>query len=220
MKLIKEKVEDTRVNIQEKEDGTKDYYIEGIFLQAEKKNKNGRIYPKSILENEIQRYIAEEVNQNRALGELGHPDGPEINFERASHKIVEIRENGNDFVGKAKILDTPNGKIVKNLIDENVAFGVSSRGLGSLKEENGVNYVQKDFRLATAADIVQNPSAPDAWVEGIMEGAEWVWENGMLRQIDDPEQYMENTRKRILKAKKSQLEEQKMKEFENFLKKL
>lgn len=220
MKLIAELSEEAKILTEEKENGEKDYFIEGIFLQAEKANKNKRVYPKDVLKNEVARYVKDEVNENKAIGELGHPEGPELSFERASHKIVEIREDGNNFIGKAKILDTPNGKIVKNLIDENVQFGVSSRGLGSLKESNGINYVQEDFRLATAADIVQNPSAPEAWVNGIMEGAEWIWENGHLRQIDEPQQYIEETQKRILKVKKSQLEEQKIREFQNFLNKM
>lgn len=217
MKLIAELNEQASAQIQESEEGNRDYFIEGVFLQAEKKNKNKRVYPKDILEKEINRYVAENINHNRGMGELGHPDGPEINLDRVSHKIVELNQKGNDFHGKAKVMDTPNGQIVKNLIDEDVTFGVSSRGLGSLKEKNGANYVQEDYYLATPADIVANPSAPDAFVDGIMEGAEWIYENGKLRKIDDPEQWMEETKKQVVRVPKAQLEEWKLKKWREFI---
>lgn len=220
MKLIAELNEQASAQILESEEGNRDYFIEGVFLQAEKKNKNKRVYPKDVLEKEINRYISENINQNRGMGELGHPDGPEINLDRVSHKIVEINQSNNDFYGKAKIMDTPNGQIVKNLIDENVTFGVSSRGLGSLKEQNGANYVQEDFYLATPADIVANPSAPDAFVNGIMEGAEWIYENGKLRKIEDPEQWIEESQKQILRVPKSQIEEMKIRKLKEFIESL
>ena len=159
--------------------GEKQYHIDGIFMQAEQKNRNGRVYPQKTLMKEVQRYNNEYVKTNRAMGELGHPDGPQLNLERVSHLIKELRVDGNDIYGRAKILDTPYGKIVKDLVKEGVKIGVSSRGMGSLKQVNGVNEVQEDFNLA-AVDIVADPSAPDAFVEGIMEGKEWVWENGIL----------------------------------------
>lgn len=161
----------------------KDYYIKGVFLQANLKNRNGRVYPKAILSKEVERYNREYVQQNRALGELGHPDGPTINMDRASHLIKELFPDGNNYIGKAKVMDTPMGKIVKVLIDEGVKLGVSSRGMGSLREVgDGVQEVQDDFYLATAADIVADPSAPAAFVQGIMEGKEWVWNNGILTE--------------------------------------
>ena len=162
-------------------DGLKEYYIQGVFLQANIQNRNGRVYPFDILEKEVARYNQAYISQNRALGELGHPDGPTINMERASHLIKELFREGNNFIGKAKILDTPYGKIVKNLIDEGVKLGVSSRGMGTLKETSGgIQEVQDDFFLATAADIVADPSAPAAFVQGLREGKEWVWDNGIL----------------------------------------
>ena len=161
----------------------KNYFIQGVFLQANLQNRNGRVYPLDILEREVSRYNQAYVSQHRALGELGHPDGPTINLERASHLIVDLFKESNNFIGKAKILDTPMGKIVKNMIDEGVKLGVSSRGMGSLKENSrGVQEVQDDFYLATAADIVADPSAPSAFVQGIMEGEEWVWDNGVLAE--------------------------------------
>jgi len=167
-----------------REDGTPDYFIEGIFMQSEKKNKNGRNYPKNILMKEVKRYNKEYVNNKRALGELGHPEGPTVNLDRVSHMITELYEDGNDVYGRAKIMDTPMGKIVKNLIDEGANIGVSSRGMGSLKKNNkGINEVQDDFMLS-AVDIVSDPSAPDAYVNGIMEGKEWVWDNGILKAQD------------------------------------
>ena len=178
MLLITE-VNDNVNLVTEEVNGEKQYHIDGIFMQAEQKNRNGRVYPKKTLMKEVQRYNNEYVKTNRAMGELGHPDGPQLNLERVSHLIKELRVDGNDIYGRAKILDTPYGKIVKDLVKEGVKIGVSSRGMGSLKQVNGINEVQEDFNLA-AVDIVADPSAPDAFVEGIMEGKEWVWENGIL----------------------------------------
>lgn len=175
MKLIKEHTESVKLIIEEKEGVGKNYFIEGIFLQADLKNRNGRVYPRDILENEVKRYNEEYVQKNRAFGELGHPDSPSINLDRVSHLIKDLRLEDNNFIGKAKIMDTPYGKIVKSLIDEGAQLGVSSRGIGSLKESGGVNLVQDDFKLSTAADIVADPSAPNAFVEGVMESAEWVY---------------------------------------------
>lgn len=176
MKIIKEHTEDVKLIVEAAEDGgSKDYFIEGVFLQSELKNRNGRMYPKAILEKEVDRYTKEYINKNRAFGELGHPDTPTINLPLVSHMIKSLKLEGNNFIGRAKILDTPNGKIVKSLIDEGVQLGVSSRGMGSLTQRDGMNMVQDDFMLATAADIVADPSAPDAFVEGVMEGAEWVY---------------------------------------------
>ena len=177
-----------------REDGTPEYFIEGIFMQSEKKNKNGRNYPKQILMKEVNRYNDEYVNKKRALGELGHPEGPTVNLDRVSHMITNLYEDGNDVYGRAKIMDTPMGRIVKNLIDEGANIGVSSRGMGSLKKNGkGVNEVQDDFMLA-AVDIVSDPSAPDAYVNGIMEGKEWVWDNGILksREIENHKKLIEN----------------------------
>lgn len=176
MKLIKEHTEEVKLIVEEAK-GTKEksYFIEGVFLQSNLKNRNGRMYPKEVMQKEVNRYMKEYVQKNRAFGELGHPDSPTINLDRVSHLIKDLKMEGNDFVGKAKIMDTPYGKIVKSLIDEGAQLGVSSRGLGSLVQRNGVQLVQDDFQLATAADIVADPSAPDAFVEGVMEGAEWVY---------------------------------------------
>lgn len=176
MKLIKEHTEEVKLIVEAKADGkAKDYYIEGVFLQANLKNRNNRMYPRPILEKEVNRYTNEYINKNRAFGELGHPDTPSINLDRVSHMIKSLKLEGDNFIGRAKIMDTPYGKIVKSLIDEGAQVGVSSRGLGSVAEKNGVNMVQDDFMLATAADIVADPSAPDAFVEGIMEGKEWIY---------------------------------------------
>lgn len=180
MKLFKELTEDVKFLIEEK-DGKKDYFVEGICLQAEKVNKNKRKYPKGIMEREVNRYNEEYVKTKRAFGELGHPEGPKINETLVSHYFVSLKESGNDYVCRAKIMDTPNGKIIKNFIDEGVNFGISSRGMGSLKEVNGINEVQEDFWLATAGDIVLDPSGPDCWLNGIMEGVEWIWDNGVLK---------------------------------------
>ena len=182
MKLIREEIENVKVLTEEK-NGKKSLYIEGVFLQGNIKNRNGRMYPMETLRREVGRYNENHVQSGRALGELGHPDGPTVNLDRVSHKIVSLRESGSNFIGKAKILSTPMGKIASNLLDEGVKLGVSSRGIGSLKAtREGVNIVGDDFMLATAADIVADPSAPDAFVEGIMEGKEWVWEGSILRE--------------------------------------
>jgi len=198
--------------VTEEVNGEKQYHIDGIFMQAEQKNRNGRVYPSKVLMNEVKKYNNDYVKSKRAMGELGHPDGPQLNLERVSHLIKELRIDGNDVYGKAKILDTPYGKIVKNLISEGVKIGVSSRGMGSLKQNSsGVNEVQDDFSLS-AVDIVADPSAPDAFVEGIMEGKEWVWENGILtaRKID-------TYKKHIHSATKNDLEEAKLYAFADFL---
>jgi len=214
MLLITE-VNDNINLITEGSEKDKQYHIEGVFMEAEKKNRNGRIYPKAILEKEVARYNKEFVESNRAMGELGHPDGPTVNLERVSHIIKELKQDGNNITGKAKILDTPYGKIVKNLIDEGVKIGVSSRGMGSLKSVNGINEVQKDFMLS-AVDIVADPSAPNAFVEGIMEGKEWVWDNGVLQP-----RHIESYRDRIERAStKVDRQEAKLYAFADFLSKL
>tara|TARA_B100000902_G_scaffold305786_1_gene294279 strand:- start:1888 stop:2535 length:648 start_codon:yes stop_codon:yes gene_type:complete len=182
MKLISEEIESVDILTEEK-DGKKTLYIQGPFLQAEVVNRNKRCYPLSTMCNEVKRYNESFTSKGRALGELGHPDGPQINLDRVSHKIVSLTQEGNNFVGKAQILSTPMGKIAESLISEGVKLGVSSRGMGSITQRDGVNYVGEDFMLATAADIVADPSAPDAFVDGIMEGKEWVWEGGILREM-------------------------------------
>ena len=212
MKLITEVVEDIQYLTEQNDEGEKSYYIEGIFMQAEKPNRNGRIYPKEVLEKEVNSYNKEYVMKNRAYGELGHPQGPTINLERMSHLIKEIKVDGNNFIGKAKIMDSPYGNIVKNLIKEGASLGVSSRGMGSLKRKNGINEVQRDFYLATAADIVADPSAPDAFVNGIMENVEWIYENGVWSQKD-----LENAKKEIHETSKANLEEKKIQIFEDFI---
>jgi len=211
MKLITENIEEVNVLVEET-NGKKNLYIEGIFLQSEMKNRNGRVYPFDVLDREVKKYTEQYVNTGRALGELGHPDGPSINLDRVSHKIIELRTEGSNFYGKARILDTPMGKIAKSLLDEGVKLGVSSRGMGSLEERNGVKYVRDDFMLATAADIVADPSAPDAFVQGIMEGKEWVWNNGVLKEyrVSEYKQY-------ISEATRRNLEERKLKAFHDFL---
>lgn len=214
MKLITETVEEIKV-ITEENNGVKTLYIQGPFLVAETKNRNGRSYPVSVLENEVNRYMKEYVDKNRAFGELGHPESPTINLERVSHMITNITKNGNVFEGKAKVLDTPMGKIAKNLMEAGATLGVSSRGMGSLKNEGGVNIVQPDFYLATAADIVADPSAPGAFVQGIMEGKEWVWDNGLVKEVNVNEYYDQ-----IKSAKQKQLDEISLKIFENFLSRL
>ena len=180
VKLIAEAVEEVEYITEEKEGGGKNYKIRGIFMQADIKNRNGRIYPMEVLDEEVKNYNKKFIKQNRAFGELGHPDGPTVNLERVSHMITSLKPDGKNFIGEAKIMDTPMGKIVKNLMDEGAKLGVSSRGMGSLKQRGGANVVSDDFYLATAADIVADPSAPNAFVEGIMEGKEWVWNNGAL----------------------------------------
>ena len=214
MKLISEEINNAEYLIEET-NGKKDYKIKGIFLQSELKNRNGRVYPKDVLENEVKRYNKEFVNKKRAFGELGHPDGPTINLERVSHMITKLYPDGNNFIGEAKIMNTPYGKIVKGLIDEGAQLGVSSRGMGSLVQRGGMNVVSDDFYIATAADIVADPSAPDAFVEGIMEGKEWVWDNGVLTEKDVSAWKME-----IYKTRKRELEEKKVNIFKNFLQKL
>ena len=180
VKLISEEVQDVEYITEEKENGKKDYKIKGSFMQADIKKRNGRVYPMEILQKEVKRYNKQYINEKRAFGELGHPDGPTVNLERASHMITGLYPDGKNFIGEAKILSTPMGNIVKNLMDEGAKLGVSSRGMGSLDQKNGANYVRDDFYLATAADIVADPSAPNAFVEGIMEGKEWIWDNGTL----------------------------------------
>ena len=214
MKLISEEITSAEMLVEET-NGKKDYKIKGVFLQSNIKNRNGRIYPKEILVKEVNRYNKEFINKKRAFGELGHPDGPTVNLERVSHMITKLYPDGDNFIGEAKIMNTPYGKIVKGLIDEGAQLGVSSRGMGSLVNRDGKNYVKDDFYLATAADIVADPSAPDAFVEGIMEGKEWVWENGALIEKD-----IEAWRMEIYKAKKFELDDKKLKVFESFLKKL
>jgi hypothetical protein len=214
MKLISEEISQAEYIVEEA-NGKKDYKIRGVFLQTEIKNRNGRVYPKDILENEVRRYNTEFINKKRAFGELGHPDGPTVNLERVSHMITKLYPDGNNFIGEAKIMNTPYGKIVKGLIDEGAQLGVSSRGMGSLEQRGGVNYVGKDFYLATAADIVADPSAPDAFVEGIMENKEWVWDNGVL-----VEKNIDAWKREIESAKRNALAEAKVRVFKNFLKKL
>ena len=214
MKLISEEVQNAEYLVEEN-NGKKEYKIRGVFLQSEIKNRNGRVYPREILVREVNRYTKEFINKNRAFGELGHPDGPTVNLERVCHMVKSLKQDGKDFIGEAKIMDTPYGKIVKGLIDEGAQLGVSSRGMGSLIQRNGVNYVKDDFYLATAADIVADPSAPDAFVEGIMESKEWVWDNGVLKEKD-----IESWKNQIRTARQRSLEEAKLKVFESFLKKL
>ena len=184
LKLISEEIQDVEYITEQKQDGKKDYKLKGIFMQADIKNRNGRIYPMEVLQKEVKRYSKDYINQKRAFGELGHPDGPTVNLERASHMITDLYPDGKNFIGEAKILSTPMGEIVKSLMDDGAKLGVSSRGMGSLDQKNGANYVRNDFYLATAADIVADPSAPNAFVEGIMEGKEWVWNNGLIREAD------------------------------------
>ena len=203
MKLITETIENIEV-LTEERNGKKDYKIKGIFMQADIKNRNGRIYPVGTLAKEVKRYNEQFINKKRAFGELGHPDGPTVNLERVSHMITSLKPEGKNFIGEAKIMDTPYGKIVKNLIDEGAQLGVSSRGMGSLQSGSQGNVVGKDFYLATAADIVADPSAPDAFVEGIMEGKEWVWDNGVLKSME-----VEKYKEEIEKTKRAELAEKK-----------
>ena len=214
MKLITETIEDVKLLTEEK-DGKKLLYIEGVFLQSELKNRNGRMYPFDVLNREVERYNEEYVKSKRALGELGHPDGPTINLDRVSHRIVSLKAEGNNFIGKAQILDTPMGNIAKNLLGEGVQLGVSSRGMGSIQKKEDCNVVADDFMLTTAADIVADPSAPDAFVNGIMEGKEWVWANGSVH-----ESKIDEIKKRIDNAAVAQLEERKISAFSEFLKNL
>lgn len=214
MKLISEYVESDLNYITEEKDGKKRYVIEGIFMQADSKNRNGRIYPKAVMEKAVDKYMTEQVSKGRAVGELNHPDGPTINLDKVSHKIVDLRWEGNNIVGKAQILNTPMGKIVEGLMDGGVLLGVSSRGMGSLVQKGGINYVGDDFQLATV-DIVQDPSAPEAFVNGIMEGVEWIWDNGILKA-----QEIEQFETEIKKASSKELAETQMKVFKDFLSKL
>ena len=190
MKLIREEIEAIEV-LTEERNGKKHFYIQGPFLQGDIKNRNGRIYESKILAKEVKRYNESYISKNRAMGELGHPDGPTVNLDRVSHKITSLKQEGSNFIGKAKILETPMGRIAGALLNDGVTLGVSSRGMGSLVQRNGANYVGEDFMLATAADIVADPSAPDAFVQGIMEGKEWVWDNGLLKEKDV--QYVKDT---------------------------
>lgn len=213
MKLIREEINKVEFIVEEHQ-GKKSMFIEGIFLQGNQKNRNGRVYRTETLKREVDRYMTEYVSAGRALGELGHPDGPIVNLDRVSHKIVDLRQEGNNFIGKAKLLDTPMGKIAKNLIDEGVTLGVSSRGIGSLREtKEGYKLVGEDFMLATAADIVADPSAPDAFVQGIMEGKEWFYDNGILKekQIDDTV----STINKLVETR--ELQEKKIELFQDFL---
>ena len=213
MKLISEEATNVEFLTETSKSGGKNYFIEGIFMQANKKNRNGRIYPTEVLQKEAKRYSNEFIAKKRAFGELGHPDGPTVNLERVSHMIEELEEVDQNFMGRAKILDTPYGKIVKNLIDEGAQLGVSSRGMGSLKAgRNGISEVQGDFYLATAADIVADPSAPDAFVAGIMEGKEWIWDNGVIK-----ENIISKISKNIKDAPAKNLEEVKLRAFNSFL---
>ena len=214
MKLISEEISNAEYLVEET-NGKKDYKIRGVFLQSDLKNRNGRVYPTDILNKEVKRYNAEFINKKRAFGELGHPDGPTVNLERVSHMITKLYPEGKNFIGEAKIMNTPYGKIVKGLIDEGAQLGVSSRGMGSLETRGGANYVKDDFYLATAADIVADPSAPDAFVEGIMENKEWIWDNGVL-----VERNIDAWKREIESAKRNALAEAKVKIFANFLKNL
>jgi hypothetical protein len=216
MKLIKEIFDTQNVIVESKEDGKKEYFIEGIFLQSELKNRNGRMYPEATMDKEVGRYIKEYVEKNRAYGELGHPDSPSINLDRVSHMITSLKKEGTNWIGRAKILDTPMGQIAKGLLDGGANLGVSSRALGSLQTNNeGVSVVQDDFMLSTAADIVADPSAPDAYVTGIMEGKEWTFVDGKFVEKD-----IEEAQKRIRSASVRQLEEAKMRAFQDFLSKI
>lgn len=216
MKLIREEINEAQYIVEADETGKKSHKIKGIFMQANIKNRNGRVYPQEVLEKEVKRYNKEFVERKRAFGELGHPDGPTVNLERVSHLITKLEgDNKGNYIGEAKITDTPYGKIVKSLIDEGAQLGVSSRGMGSLENKGGTNYVKSDFYLATAADIVADPSAPQAFVNGVMEGKEWVWDNGIIKEQDVSEikeQIERETRERQAKAEAYA--------FESFMRKL
>ena len=213
MKLISEEAQDIEFLTEEKKGGGKNYFIEGVFMQAETKNRNGRVYPKAVLQKEAKRYSDSFIKTKRAFGELGHPDGPTVNLERVSHMIEELEEVDNNFMGRAKILDTPYGKIVKNLIDEGARLGVSSRGMGSLKPaKDGIQEVQGDFYLATAADIVADPSAPDAFVAGIMEGKEWIWDNGIIKEAE-----IQAIKEKVEQSSRKDREQTLVSAFEDFI---
>jgi len=215
MKLITEYVENNLdVICEAKKNGEKNYFIEGVFMQSNKKNRNGRIYEKKTMEKAVEKYVTEQVKTGRAVGELYHPEGPTVNLDKVSHKITDLHWQGNDVVGKASILKTPMGKIVEGLLDGGVKLGVSSRGMGSLVQKNGVSYVGDDFMLSTV-DIVQDPSAPSAFVNGVMEGVEWVWDNGLIRQRD-----IEEIETEIKRAPRKDLHEAEIRAFKNFLSKL
>ena len=214
LKLFSEAVEDAELLIEEDEKGGKNYKIRGIFMQADIKNRNGRVYPMEVLQKEVSKYNKNFIKEKRAFGELGHPDGPTVNLERVSHMITDLHPDGKNFLGEAKIMDTPMGKIVKNLMDEGAKLGVSSRGMGSLDQRKGANYVRDDFYLATAADIVADPSAPNAFVEGIMEGKEWIWDNGIIKEAEIAQMKQNIAKNQRRKANFEALE------FAKFLKKL
>ena len=214
MKLITELYEDNLNYVTEEKNGKKNTVIEGIFMQAESKNRNGRVYPRGVMESAVNKYVNEQVNRGRAVGELNHPEGPTINLDKVSHRITELKWDGNNVMGKALVLDTPMGQIVKGLVEGGVQLGVSSRGMGTLVNRNGVNVVGNDFILATV-DIVQDPSAPEAFVNGIMEGVEWIWENGLLKAQD-----VEKYETEINNASSSQLAEAQLKVWNDFLSKL
>ena len=225
MKLFREINEEVQILTEESEKGDKKYFIEGVFLQGNLKNRNGRVYPMEILDKEASRYSKNFIEQKRAFGELGHPDGPTINLERVSHMITSLRKEDDNYIGKAKIMDTPYGKIVKNLIDEGAKLGVSSRGIGSLEEKSGVNYVKDDFQLATAADIVADPSTPDAFVNGILEGKEWVYQAGLLvtKNTLAAEEMVEEAQKEVRKIRSvdpRRIEEKAVKAFSRFIQNL
>ena len=211
MKLIVEHSEDIKLLTEEK-DGKEYTYIQGVFLQGDLKNRNGRVYPMPVLQREVTNYNENFVQKSRALGELGHPDGPTINLDRVSHKIVELYQDGSNYIGKAKLLETPMGQIAKNLLREGVQLGVSSRGVGSLESKGGSNYVRDDFMLTTAADIVADPSAPDAFVDGIMEGKEWVWNNGTFKEAD-----LQRVKEELDSVSRNQLEGKILEGFERLL---
>ena len=213
VKLISEEIQDVEYICEQKEDGKKNYKIKGVFMQADIKNRNGRVYPMEVLNKEVRRYNKEYINEKRAFGELGHPDGPTVNLERASHMITRLYPDGKNFIGEAKIMSTPMGEIVKTLMDEGAKLGVSSRGMGSLDQKNGANYVRDDFYLATAADIVADPSAPNAFVEGIMEGKDWVWNNGSLVEAE-----LVRMKSRIERRTRSRHAKEDALEFAKFLK--
>ena len=218
MKLISEHVDDIEYIVErDGEEGKKNYRIKGVFMQSEIKNRNGRMYPEQVLTKEVKRYNKEYVNQKRAFGELGHPDGPTVNLERVSHLITSLKQEGKNFIGEAKVMDTPYGKIVKNLIDEGAKLGVSSRGMGSLEPRRNMQVVKDDFYLATAADIVADPSAPNAFVEGIMEGKEWVWDNGIIKEMDIESYKLEIDR---AYARKKIREEKCVEVFSDFMSKM
>ena len=213
LKLISEEIQDVEYITEQKDNGKKNYKIKGIFMQADIKNRNGRVYPMEVLQKEVRRYNKEQIKENRAFGELGHPEGPTINLERASHMITDLYPDGKNFIGEAKILSTPMGKIVENLMEDGAKLGVSSRGMGSLNQKNGANYVRNDFYLATAADIVADPSAPNAFVEGIMEGKDWVWNNGSLVEAE-----LVRMKSRIERRTRSKHAKEDALEFAKFLK--